>query len=368
MLFLIIYVFIRMPDQARDFRLGQLRCGVLTDFATGLTKTDMGGSAQQNLVRSASIRGFKELVTAAGHDPLEFVRASGLPPECLSEDELKIPMAAVIRMLASTARHTRIDDLGLRIATQRSFATIGPLGLLMREQPTIRDVIKVLVDYIWMQVEGLNLSTDEQDGTFVLAAEIPGHRGSNQRQTIELIIGVITGAIRRFVGRAWCPEMVTFRHRRPESVKLHEEFFGKVPLFAQDQNAIVLATHTLQIEVPHADPTAAKHIARYMEMISGTRNQDFKDKVRQLIAAAVPQELSQMDRIAQQLDMHPRTLHRRLTSEGTTFNQLLNEVRLEMMQTHLDVGEKSLTEISELLGFSSLSAFSRWKRKATAPG
>jgi AraC-like DNA-binding protein len=326
----------------------------------------MATNANQHMVRSASIRGFKDLVAASGHDPLILVQMAGLTPACLVEDELRIPMAAIVRLLDTSAKLTGINDLGLRIAMQRSYSTIGPLGLLIREQPTVRDVINTLADYMWMQVEGLHIAVLETDESAILTVELLDLHGAQIRQTIELTLGVITGVVRRFIGRSWRPQMLTFRHRRPASVKLHTEFFGSTPLFEQDQNAIVLSLSDIEVALPQADPTAAKHIARYLEMVSGPRNQSFKDKVRQLIASALAQESSQMDQIARQLGMHPRSLHRRLKGEDTTFNVLLNEVRLEMMEAHSSLGTKSLTEISELLGFSSLSAFSRWKRSALA--
>jgi AraC-like DNA-binding protein len=62
--------------------------------------------------------------------------------------------------------------------------------------------------------------------------------------------------------------------------------------------------------------------------------------------------------------MDRRTLHRRLVRQGTSFSELVQRERIELAQGYMDAGDRSLTEIAELLGFSCLSAFSRWKRQA----
>ena len=65
------------------------------------------------------------------------------------------------------------------------------------------------------------------------------------------------------------------------------------------------------------------------------------------------------DRIATALNLHPRTLHRRLNAEGTSFQQIKDEVRRDVMlyylqQTHLD-----FALISERLGFAEQSVMTR---------
>ncbi|MGZ5956654.1 MAG: hypothetical protein ACXWKT_20525, partial [Caulobacteraceae bacterium] len=49
-----------------------------------------------------------------------------------------------------------------------------------------------------------------------------------------------------------------------------------------------------------------------------------------------------------------------------TFTDLLEDTRRSLAASYADAGERSLTEIAGLLGYSSLSAFSRWRRRARA--
>jgi AraC-like DNA-binding protein len=61
--------------------------------------------------------------------------------------------------------------------------------------------------------------------------------------------------------------------------------------------------------------------------------------------------------------MHRRTLNRRLRAEGTTFQQLLDEVRFEAACQLLDTASTPITEIAVSLGYAETSAFSRAFRR-----
>jgi AraC-like DNA-binding protein len=61
--------------------------------------------------------------------------------------------------------------------------------------------------------------------------------------------------------------------------------------------------------------------------------------------------------------MHHRTLNRRLKAEGTTFQELLDEVRFEAACQLLDTARIPITEIAVSLGYAETSASSRAFRR-----
>jgi len=66
--------------------------------------------------------------------------------------------------------------------------------------------------------------------------------------------------------------------------------------------------------------------------------------------------------VAQRFSIDRRSILRRLKSEGATYSDLLKQVRSELLEHYIENTDLSLTEIARLLGFTSLSALSRWKR------
>jgi AraC-like DNA-binding protein len=69
------------------------------------------------------------------------------------------------------------------------------------------------------------------------------------------------------------------------------------------------------------------------------------------------------DFVARQLGADLRTLQRQLAAAGTSFQEIVAEVRTDLAAQYLEGSERPLANISELLGFSALSAFSRWHQK-----
>jgi AraC-like DNA-binding protein len=66
-----------------------------------------------------------------------------------------------------------------------------------------------------------------------------------------------------------------------------------------------------------------------------------------------------MDQAASLLNTSSRTLRRRLRSEGTTFQQVLDELRRDLAREYLASGVMATKEIAYLLGFSSSAGFCR---------
>ncbi|MGH3968682.1 MAG: helix-turn-helix transcriptional regulator, partial [Mycobacterium sp.] len=73
--------------------------------------------------------------------------------------------------------------------------------------------------------------------------------------------------------------------------------------------------------------------------------------------------------VAADLDMHPRTLRRRLADEGTSFRALLNEARSALAVDLLCNVGLTVEEVSRRLGYTDVSTFSHAFRRwhGTAP-
>lgn len=77
-----------------------------------------------------------------------------------------------------------------------------------------------------------------------------------------------------------------------------------------------------------------------------------------------------LEDVASNFNMSARNLQRRLREEGTTFQQVADGVRKSLAQHYLSSGSYQLKEISTILGYNELSAFSRAFKRWTgkAPG
>jgi AraC-like DNA-binding protein len=78
-----------------------------------------------------------------------------------------------------------------------------------------------------------------------------------------------------------------------------------------------------------------------------------------MIRALLPFTDSSLIAIARALAISPRTLQRRLSEDGTTFDELREQVRADLAVNYVQQSNLRLAEISEMLGYSQQSAFSR---------
>ena len=70
-----------------------------------------------------------------------------------------------------------------------------------------------------------------------------------------------------------------------------------------------------------------------------------------------------LDDVAEEFDIAPTTLRRRLNAEGTSFQDIKDDLRRDAAIHHLCHSAMSVADIAALLGFQEPSAFHRAFRK-----
>lgn len=312
------------------------------------------------LARSAALTGFADLARSLGLDPLRLVAEQGLPPGCLANSDLWIPAYAVGRLFERTAQVAGVTDFGLRLAERHRLSNLGAVGLVLREQPTLRNALEAMISYSWAQNQALTLKLEVLGDAAILregAAALVG------RQSGEVTLGVLALIIRRLMGPAWRPREVHLTHSRPADVTAHRRVFGVMPLFGEEFDGLVIDAADLDAPIAGADPAAAATALRYLDLEAERAGDDPTAAVRDLIIALLPTGTCTIERVAAHMGVSRRTLHRRLAEAGApTFTDLLKEARIGLARRYLEAGRHSLTEIADRLGYSSLSAFSRWHR------
>ena len=314
------------------------------------------------LVRSAALNGYIEVAQSVGLDPYRMVAAYGLPSACLTDPELKIPMLAVARLLENSAARSGQPDFALKLAERRSLSNLGVLALLVREQPTIRKALEALGNYLHLHSDGLRLTIVEEEGLVTIVLTVDSRRPVPIRQGVELALGFIHRCLQQLLGQSWRPQTIWFTHAPPARTDAHRRFFGTSVEFGQDYNGIVCSTRDLDAAVPTSDPAIARYAQQYLDTVAPRPNATMRDTARECIYLTLSSGLCSADRVAKHLGVDRRTLHRHLARDGETFSSLLDAVRTELATRYIGNRDRPLASVAELLGFSALSAFSRWFR------
>lgn len=315
------------------------------------------------LVRSATLTGYVELVESLGRDPHAFLRTVGLKAELLEDPETLIQRDAVRELLEITARATKTEDLALRLAAQRRLSTLGPISLVLREEPTARAALDTLCRYLKLVNTALTILVEEADSLVIIREDLVPSPGVPMRQSVELAVASLFRMLSELIGPNWRPFEVCFTHRPPAGGAAHRAFFGTSVKFNQEFNGLVCLATDLSMPRESADQVAASFARKHLEAALKNRGESAQEACRHLILALLPNGACTAQEVARHLRIDRRTLHRRLDAEGLTFSGLLDQIRSDLVKRHLREGDLPLSEVAELLGFSSPSTFSHWFRK-----
>ena len=81
-----------------------------------------------------------------------------------------------------------------------------------------------------------------------------------------------------------------------------------------------------------------------------------------------PGQFDDMEALAAKLNTSSRTLRRHLTTQGTSYKEILDDVRCNLAKAYLRTTRMSIDDIAGTLGFSDAAnfrhAFRRWTQKS----
>jgi AraC-like DNA-binding protein len=314
------------------------------------------------LIRSACLTGYVEVARSLDLDPFSLVREVGIDRSCLSDPDIKIPTDPVIRLLEKSAGVARVEDFALRMAETRHISNLGPVALAARDAATLREALEAAIRYLSLHNEAMLLSLEAMGDVVIFKSELLADRSSPGRQAIELIVGVAHRFIRQLFGGAWRSRPVWFSHGPPADMTSHLRVFGPWVEFGQDCNGILLEASDLDAPLPGSDPAMARHVKQYLEPMLAQSGVTLSEQVRRLVYDLLATHRASADQVAARLGMNRRTLYRQLARDGETFSSIFNAVRTDLARRYVEDGGLSMTEVAHLLGFSELSAFSRWFR------
>jgi AraC-like DNA-binding protein len=312
-----------------------------------------------DLIRSACLTHFAEVARSAGIEPVKMLRKARLPLSCLDHQNMHIAVSGVRRLLEASAAAAGIDEFGLRMAELGGLSNLGPVALIVREQATVGAAIETLARYIHIHHEAMHLGIEYRDDVVTITLSLRGGRPRAPRQSTEMALGSVHRIIRSLCNDDWQPLDVHFAHSPPRNRRYYRQFFGCDVTFNSDFDAIVCSASDMDRPIPTAHPL----IARYLESRVGTvdtRLEKWDAKVAELVRALLSGGHCTIERVAEHLACNRRTIHRRLSDCDTSFSEILDAQRVDLVRRLIEDSNRPLAGIAELLGFSAQSAMARW--------
>ena len=315
-----------------------------------------------DLVRAATLMGYTPVMQALGIDPRPLIKEVGLSDVMLQNPEQLISALAVCRLLERSAAISGCATLGLRMAAGRPITNLGVSSLLIAHQPTLREGLRVLGEYRARVNSVLLLHIEEEGNDVILREDFSLSQPEPHRQSSNLAMGVLARLCSDFLGEAWHPHTACFSHEHiPASeLPIFTQLFGCRPEFNCEFNGIVLNSADLDRPNAKADMQMAEHARQLLQSVIGTDASSTAQEVEQVVRLLLPSGRATIQSCAATMGTTVRTLQRQLDSEGETFSAVLNHARKQLAIDYLSNPRVSITDISNMLGYSSIGAFTRW--------
>jgi AraC-like DNA-binding protein len=312
-----------------------------------------------DLIRSSALTHYAAVARSVGIDPGQMLKRVGLPVACLQDPDIRVAVNRVGRLLEDSAATAGIDDFGLRMSERYDLSMLGPVALVIREQATVGSAMQALSRYGHFQNESWRTDFRRHGDIFTLKSWFFGIKAG--RQSIQVTIGNIYRILRYFLGERWCALEVHFVHSAPAEPRFLKGFFGCKVIFESEFDGIVCEASDMNRPIKTANPALARRAQKYMERIA-TRSNSIDEKVHELVFALLPTGRCSADEVAKYLGCDRRTIHRRLGECSTTFSEILDAQRANIVVRLVEDSDRSLPEMAEMLGLSAPSALARWFR------
>ncbi len=313
-------------------------------------------------VLSTALNGAAQLIRSYGVDPDLVAQLAGLDAGSL--ENVNVPLSAVLRYMNIAATACNEPQFGIELGSHQGLELLGPIWILARHAETVGEALESICGALGLHSSGLSMIMHNQATGAALDYKILTEEDNSDLQAVEQSFALLCKEIRVFAGASWQPHYVRFRHDKPNSLEKHRRVFGGALHFNQDSNVVFVDRVTLDtsINARGAGHRVIQSHVRHLQHLSG---QSFATRVAQVIHNLVMNEGSNAPAVAQVLRMSLRTLQHRLALAGTSYQSILDDVRVSLGQRYLSDSRLSVAQIAELLHFSDASAFSRFFRGRT---
>jgi AraC-like DNA-binding protein len=278
----------------------------------------------------------------------------------------RIPVTTVHRLLEAAAELTRDPDLGLKAARRTSLGDGGALDYLLSTSPTVKDAVEVAGRYMRLVNDTLaiRLELDEGDALVRLDNTVMLPRAAADFQ----MGSIFWNHARHWLRNVVTEVVVSFAHAAPLERAEYDRTFGPAEVrFGAPFSGFLLRRSHLAVPLELADPklhdVIAKHAQQLMSELPGAES--VTERARAVAARELAHGNPNAMHVATELGMSVRTLGRKLADEGTTFKDVLDDLRKSIALQYVAGRDLPLSDVALLLGFSETTVFHRAFRRWT---
>jgi AraC-like DNA-binding protein len=287
------------------------------------------------------------------------LRRAGLPQDLFDQTRILVSTEELFALWRAIGEVSQDPAIGLKLAIETKTERFHPMGIAALSTDSLGAAVKHVARYkkLCAPEEILHEVDDEEwsiQFRWTLAVDV------EPQVLIEHCFAWLVTIARHGSGTRISPVRVELVQPRPH-LKALEQFFGCSVVCGASRNALVFRASDA------ACPFVTRN-AELLDMLTPQFEQELKqhsgeDSFIELARGAIQQRLTghrpNVEDIARDLHMSPRTLQRRLQEAGSSFQRVLDEARHQMARYYLGNSVLELNEAAYLLGYEDANSFAR---------
>ncbi len=299
---------------------------------------------------------------AAGVRTADLLQSLGMSPDAPVDPEHMVSSDEYYDFFAALSlRDPEGLSLPLRIGANMRSDEYGAFGLAWKSAPNLRG------SYIRSERYGRVLGSAEaytleqtNDGWF-FNLEKAGDGGLGQQLSNEASMSAVDVISKEVSSAAFAPLAVFFKHSPRGDVTVYQDHFGCPVQFGSGRDALLVSERNMDAPNKLGDETIARFFDQHLEQqLAGLAvDQSLEQAVRRVVTTVLSEGVPTLSLIASELGIGTRTLQRRLSDNGHSFQSVVDLARKDLAQRLLRETTYSLAEIAFLTGFAEQSGFSR---------
>ncbi|HBF19248.1 MAG: hypothetical protein CMI36_14750 [Owenweeksia sp.] len=312
-----------------------------------------------NLIRFAGVQG-----ASTGH----LLALSGLTEAELGREDQKVEAETFNKVMAAIQAETRDPYFGMHASEYLNLSAAGLVLQITQTSSTVKEALDYCCEFSLLSCQHVPLSLNKEKRAYRLSF-IPDTIWANQSpQTARQIVeGMMAFALREFhtlTVQKHYPLAVHFRSSKPHDTSEYERVFCCPLLFDQAENALLLATEQVEEKIVTANYELLEVLVRHAREKLESHHQ-FYEQVKKVIVNLSHPELPSLKQVAANLNMSVRSLQRKLSDEGHSFKEIIEELRRSFAISYLKDPGLHVNDVAYMLNYSDASAFIRSFRRWT---
>lgn len=291
------------------------------------------------------------------------LRAAGLQPEDLTDNGRRIPSESHERLLQHLIEVSGDPLFGLHSAHFVQPGSWSVLGYITMNCATLGEAMSRIIPYEKlvgdMGTSQIEAGTDHIRLSWNCRHEAPEIR----RHMVENVLASWLLYARWIADMERSPREVWFEHALPTGTRQedYEAVFGCPVHFEQPCSALLVPLEYLAVPLRQADANLLRTLEEHaLAMMAGLdQDEPLPQRVKNALRLLLKDGLPRKERVAEKFHMTVRTLQRHLQQAGTSYQQILDELRQELAEHYLLRSDLAIQDIAAYLGFTESRSFHR---------